>query len=185
MGDVLLAVNAVLMQLFFIAIYGIDGFAHTAETLAGYTFGAGRADQLRRATVLTMFWGFIVAGAMALTYALLGQLFVDGLSNAAEVRAVAGDYLFWIVLIPFACVGAFLFDGVFIGTTFIREMRNAMAVSAAIWGLVLYVGLPLWHYHAIWVAMVAFMVSRSLLLWLYYPRLEAGARTRGGQSHQP
>jgi len=180
MGDVLLALNAVLMQLFFIAIYGIDGFAHTAETLAGYTYGAGRADHLRRATVLCMFWGFLVAFAMALIYAVFGQTLVDALSTAADVRSASGEYLFWVVLIPVACVGAFIFDGVFIGTTFIREMRNAMALSAVVWAAVLYLCLPLWHYHAIWVAMVAFMAVRSLLLWLYYPRLEAGALDRAG-----
>ena len=175
MGDVLLAVNAVLMQLFFIAIYGIDGFAHTAETLTGYAYGAGRVPQLRRATWLSMFWGFVVAGVMAGIYALFGQWLVDALSTADSVRQAAGDYLLWVVLIPFACVGAFLFDGVFIGTTHIREMRNAMAGSAAIWGLVLYFCLPLWGYHAIWIAMIAFMATRSLLLWAYYGGIEAAA----------
>jgi len=175
MGDVLLAVNAVLMQLFFIAIYGIDGFAHTAETLTGYAYGAGRAPELRRATVLSMFWGFVVAAAMALTYLLFGQAFVDGLTTASAVREAASDFLIWVVVIPFACVGAFLFDGVFIGTTYIREMRNAMAASALVWGIVLYVCLPIWHYHAVWIAMIAFMATRSLLLWGYYGRIEAGA----------
>ena len=175
MGDVLLAVNAVLMQLFFIAIYGIDGFAHTAETLTGYAYGARQPAQLRRATGLTLFWGFVVAGAMALAYLLFGQVFVDGLSTAVEVRETAGEYLIWVVLIPFACVGAFLFDGVFIGTTYIREMRNAMAASALVWGIVLYMCLPIWGYHAIWIAMIAFMAARSFLLWGYYGRIEAGA----------
>lgn len=175
MGDVLLAVNAVLMQLFFIAIYGIDGFAHTAETLTGYAYGAGRVEALRRATLLAMFWGFVVAGVMASVYGLFGQAFVDGLSTAGSVREAAADYLIWVVLIPFACVGAFLFDGVFIGTTHIREMRNAMAASAAVWGVVLYTCLPHWHYHAVWIAMIAFMATRSLLLWAYYGRVEAGA----------
>ena len=179
MGDVLLAVNAVLMQLFFIAVYGIDGFAHTAETLTGYTYGAGRVPELRRATVLTMFWGFVVAGAMALMYLLFGQVFVDGLTTAIAVRGAAADYLIWVVLIPFACVGAFLFDGVFIGTTRIREMRNAMAGSALVWGVVLYLCLPIWHYHAIWIAMIAFMAARSLMLWGYYGRIEAAAASAG------
>ena len=178
MGDVLLALNAVLMQLFFIAIYGIDGFAHTAETLAGFTYGSGRADRLRRATGLCMAWGFAVAALMALVYALFGQTFVDGLTTAVDVRAAADAYLGWIVLIPFACVGAFIFDGVFIGTTYIREMRNAMALSAAVWAGVLILSLPVWHYHAIWIAMTAFMATRSLLLWAYYPRIETGARAR-------
>jgi MATE family multidrug resistance protein len=102
------------------------------------------------------------------------------LSTADSVREAAGDYLLWVALIPFACVGAFLFDGVFIGTTHIREMRNAMAGSAALWGLVLYLSLPVWHYHAIWIAMIAFMVTRSLLLWAYYGRVEQGAALNSG-----
>ena len=124
----------------------------------------------------------MVAGAMALIYLLFGQLFVDGLTTAGEVRAAAADYLYWVVVIPFACVGAFLFDGVFIGTTFIREMRNAMAASAAVWGIVLYVCLPIWGYHAIWIAMIAFMAARSLMLWGYYGRIEAAAAGKAPQA---
>ena len=99
-------------------------------------------------------------------------------STGCVVRAVAADYLIWVAVIPFACVGAFLFDGVFIGTTYIREMRNAMAGSALVWGLVLYACLPIWGYHAIWIAMIAFMAARSLMLWGYYGRIEAGAAAR-------
>lgn len=178
MGDVVLAVNAVLTQLFFIMIFGVDGFSHTAETLAGYTFGAGRADQLRRVTVLCVFWGFVVAGVIALIYALAGQAFVNALTTAEEVRAMAGDYLIWMVVVPVACVGAFLFDGIFIGTTYIREMRNAMALAAVLWGIVLYLSLPIWGYHALWLSMTVFMGARSILLWAYYPRVENGARMR-------
>ena len=176
MGDVLLAVNAVLTQLFFIMIYSIDGFAHTAETLSGYAYGAGRADHLRRSTTISLFWGFMVAAAMAFLYLLAGQLFVEALTTATEVRAAAAEYQFWMAVVPFACVGAFVFDGIFIGTTYIREMRNAMACAAVLWAVTLYLCLPVLHYHALWLAMTVFMLARSILLWLYYPRIERGAR---------
>jgi MATE family multidrug resistance protein len=179
MGDVLLALNAVLLQLFFVMIYGIDGFAHTAETLTGFAFGAKEPRQLRRASVVCMQWGFVVAAVMAVTFVFAGQLLVDGLTTAPEVRAAAGDYLIWLVVVPFACVGAFIFDGIFIGTTHIREMRNAMVAAAGIWGAVLYLSLPVWGYHGLWLAMTLFMLSRSLLLGFYYPLIERRALNGG------
>ena len=70
-------------------------------------------------------------------------------------------------------------SSIFIGTTYIREMRNAMACAALLWGGVLYFSLPVWGYHALWLSMTVFMAARSILLWAYYPRVEQGARTRG------
>ena len=124
------------------------------------------------------YWGVALAALIALVYGIGGQLFIDALTTAEDVRTTAGTYLLWTVIAPFACLGAFLFDGIFIGTTHIREMRNAMVLSAAIWGLVLYLALPVFGYHGLWLAMTSFMVVRSVLLGGYYPRVEAACNPR-------
>ena len=96
-------------------------------------------------------------------------------TTSADVQNTAIQYLPWIALAPLLCVWAFLFDGIFIGTTHIVEMRNAMIASATIWALLLWATYEPWGYHAVWLTMSVFMLTRSALLALYYPRIERGA----------
>ncbi len=175
LGDLTLAVHGVLMQLFFVMTYSLDGFAHTAETLTGFSYGARQPRQLRRAAVYCAIWGLALAAATALLYALAGRHFIDLLTVSPELRAAAYTYLPWVALAPLLCLWAFLLDGIFIGTTHIREMRNAMLGAAAGWAVMLGLSYGTLDYHAVWLSMSGFMLLRALLLGLYYPRIEAGA----------
>lgn len=175
MGETLLAAHGVLMQLFFLMTYSLDGFAHTAESLTGFTYGARNRDALKQAVYYSGFWGVVLAVVTALSFFTFGEMFIAGLTIATEVRQAAGEYLPWVAVAPLMCVWAFLFDGIFIGATRITEMRNAMFAAAVVWAVVLYLTIDHWHYHAVWFAMNAFMLIRSGLLYLYYPRIERGA----------
>ncbi|XOV85760.1 MAG: MATE family efflux transporter [bacterium] len=175
LGDVTLAAHGVLMQLFFVMTYGLDGFAHTAETLAGYAYGGRTPDNLRRTTRFCAFWAIVVAIAAGLLFWLLGHSFISLLTVSTTVQDTAAAYLPWLIISPLLCVWAFLFDGIFIGTTHIVEMRNAMVLSALIWAISLVGLFHLWAYHAVWLGMSIFMLSRSILLALYYPRIERAA----------
>ncbi len=175
LGDVTLAAHGVLMQLFFVMTYSLDGFAHTAETLAGFSYGARAKESLRRATVYCGWWALGLALVTGLTYLAAGDLFVALITTSPEVREMAAAYLPWLALAPLLCVWAFLFDGVFIGTTHIVEMRNAMLASTTLWAILLWLSFDLFGYHAVWLAMSVFMLARSGLLFLYYPRIERHA----------
>ena len=111
-----------------------------------------------------------------LTFLLLGPAFVGLLTVAPDIHIRSLDYMPWLALAPIFCVWAFLLDGIFIGTTHIVAMRNAMFVSAGIWAIVLAVTFPSWEYHAVWLALNAFMLARALLLGRSYPAVERAAR---------
>lgn len=175
LGEVTLAAHGVLMQLFFIMTYSLDGFAHTAETLAGYAYGARAPSALRRTTLYCAYWAMALALLTGAIYWAGGELFVSWLTLSTEVRASAAMFLPWVALAPLLCVWAFLFDGIFIGTTHIVEMRNAMFVSALLWAVLLWLSLDALGYHAVWLTMSVFMLTRSILLALYYPRIERAA----------
>ena len=181
LGDITLAAHGILMQLFFIMTYSLDGFAHTAETLTGYCYGARLRAELRTASQYSAAWGLAFGALTGAIYLLFGDMFIAGFTQSHEVRAMAETYLPWIALAPLVCVWAFLFDGIFIGTTHIVEMRNAMFASALVWGLLL-AGLWQWAllppYHAVWLSMIVFMAVRGALLWAYHPRIERGAAFR-------
>lgn len=175
LGDVTLAAHGVLMQLFFVMTYALDGFAHSAETLAGYAYGGRAPDHLRRTTQFCAIWAVVIAAITGLMFWLLGETFIALLTTSAPVRETAAAYLPWLIISPLLCVWAFLFDGIFIGTTHIVEMRNAMILSALVWAISLVGFFHLWSYHAVWLGMSIFMITRSILLALYYPRIERAA----------
>jgi MATE family multidrug resistance protein len=172
LGDGVLAANAVLMQLFFFMAYGLDSLAHTAESLAGYAYGARDRPRLRAATGYTLVWSLAVAAAMSLLYALAGGMLIDLLTTLPEVRETARDYLPWVVAAPLAAVGAFHLDGVFIGTTRTAELRNSMLVALLCYLATVWLTLDALGNHGLWLAMTVFMVARTALLGAHYPRLE-------------
>ncbi len=179
LGDVVLAANAVLLQFLHIMAFGLDGFAHTAETLAGYAFGKRDAKGLRRASGYSAVWAGLTACLFSAAYGLFGDNLIALFTNLPEVRATAAAYLPWVAALPLAAVWAFLLDGVFIGATRTAELRNAMFLAAAIYLAVLWLAFEPLGNHGVWLAMLAFMAARGVILGAMYPQLER--RVRSGQ----
>ena len=172
LGDSTLAANAILMQMFFFMTYGLDGFAHSAEALAGYAFGAKAPDQLRSATVYTGIWAMGLAVVIALIYGVAAEPLIALFTTSDAVRETALVYAPWLAIAPLVCVWAFQFDGIYIGTTQTRELRNSMGIAVLIYAAVLWLVYDRWENHGLWLGMILFMLSRSLLLAWRYPRIE-------------
>jgi len=170
-GDAVLAANAILMQLFMLVSHGLDGFAHVAETLVGSAVGARNRLSLRRAVRVTTQWSAGVAGVFALAYAVLGGAFIDLMTVLPEVRAAAKTFLPWMVVMPIVGIWAFQFDGVFLGATRTKALRNGMILSLATLVLLNALVMPIWGNHGLWLSLTAFMAVRSLVLIFRYPAL--------------
>ena len=171
MGDVTLAANAILLHLQTIMAYGLDGFSHAAEILAGGALGARSRPAFQGAVRAATIWGFGTAVLVALAYAALGPALIELFTVLPEVRTTAEAFLPWMILSPLVSVWSFLLDGIFIGTTRTAAMRNAMAVSllaylGACWLLV-----PALGNHGLWLAFTLFMAVRAITLAVVYPRL--------------
>ncbi|MFP3943254.1 MAG: MATE family efflux transporter [Alphaproteobacteria bacterium] len=174
-GDVTLAANHVLLQFVAFSAFFLDGFAFAAETLVGRAVGARApvllADAVRRSTHLAV----AAAALLSLGFWLAGPLFIHELSADDAVRAAAVTFLPWAALQPLAAVWCFQFDGIFIGATRGREMRNAMILSFAFY-LAAWKALegPLGN-HGLWLAFVGFFLIRGVTLWAYYPAVRRSA----------
>ena len=179
LGDAVLAANAVLLQFLHIMAYGLDGFAHTAETLAGYAFGKRDAKGLRQASGYSAVWAGLTACLFSAAYGLFGESLIALFTDLPEVRTAAAAYLPWVAALPLAAVWAFMLDGIFIGATRTAELRNAMILAAAIYLAVLWLTFEPLSNHGVWLSMLAFMAARGLILGLMYPKLER--RTRSAQ----
>jgi MATE family multidrug resistance protein len=175
LGDVTLAANQILLQFLHITAYALDGFAFAAETLVGQAFGAGAVARLRRSAVLASVWGGIVSVAMALGYVLGGSALIDLMTTAPEVREAARSYLGWVALAPLLGVAPFMLDGIFVGATRTRDMRNMMMLSALGYFGCVAVLLPLMGNHGLWASLMAMFVLRAVTLGARYPALERAA----------
>ena len=171
-GETVVAANAILMQLQFFLAYGLDGFAHAVEGLAGSARGAGRRDHFRAAVRTTTVCALGVALAYTVLYALLGPVFIGWMTDLEGVRSLALDFLPWMVLAPIVSVWSFQLDGIFIGTTRTVEMRNGMLVAAGAFWLATEALVPTLGNHGLWLAFMGFLALRALTLGAWLPRVD-------------
>ncbi|OOY17962.1 MATE family efflux transporter [Thioclava sp. DLFJ4-1] len=174
-GDVTLAANQVLLQFLQITAFALDGFAFSAESLVGQAVGAHSAARLRRASIVSSQWGIGGALALGAVFLLAGPAIIDLMTTAPNVRIEARDYLFWIAAAPLIGGPAWMLDGIFIGATLTREMRNAMVISVAIYTAALFVLIPLFGNHGLWAGLMILNATRGLTMARLYPRAEAKA----------
>lgn len=175
-GDVELAANQILMQFLYITAYAMDGFAFAAEAFVGKAMGARDPVRLRRGAIMTGLWGGITCFLLAVVFALFGGLIIDVMTTAPQVRIEARDYLPYMVAAPILGVAAWMLDGIFIGATRARDMRNMMLVSTVIYFGSAWVLLPTLGNHGLWICLLISFVARGITLGLRYPALERAAR---------
>ena len=167
-GGIVLAANAVLMNLQNLVSFALDGFAHAAEALVGKAVGARSRDAVAAAVRITLRWSLYVAALFAFVFWLGGGLLIRLLTDLDEVRAAALTYLPWLIVSPLVSVWSYLYDGVFVGATQARAMRDIMLVSAVV------VFLPSWYLlkplgnHGLWLAFICFMAARAIGMHAYY-----------------
>lgn len=172
LGDAVLAANVVLWQFFLLSAYALDGFAIAAETLVGQAAGARDARRLRRAAIATSLWAGLLSVAIAAAFVVFSGPIIDVFTNAPPIRALARDYALWAALIPMAGFVAFQMDGIYIGATGAREMRNAMLVSAAVYYPGAWAMTQVFGNHGVWAGLYLFLILRAAALLALYPALE-------------
>lgn len=163
LGDATVAANALLLNGLTLTAYALDGLAHAVEALCGHALGARDRAALRRSLLVAGAWSLLASAGFALFFLFGGHWFVGLLTDIAEVRELALTFLPYLALLPLLAVWSYLLDGLFIGATRAREMRDAMLIALAL-------ALPLaWWLqglgnHGLWLAFLAFMGLRSLVL---------------------
>lgn len=174
-GDVNLAANQILLQFLYITAYAQDGFAFAAESLVGQALGAKKRAALRRAAILTTGWGMITGLVLTSCFALFGSTIIDIMTTAPEVQAAARSFLPYMVAAPIVGVAAWMLDGIFIGATQTKEMRNMMIISTLIYFASMIPLMALFGNHGLWLGLLLSFVVRGITLGIKYPALEARA----------
>ena len=163
-----LAVNTLLMTLFTIFSYFMDGFAYAAEALSGKYYGAGNRVAFREVVKRTMMFGAGVAVVFTLLYIIGGENFLSLLTSDEEVITASGAYFWWAVLIPLSGMSAFVFDGIFVGITQSKSMLCSTAIASVSFFVLFFVLHPLLGNHALWLAFVLYLLLRGIVLFVIY-----------------
>lgn len=162
-GAVILAVNTVLMQLYLLFSYFMDGFAYAGEAICGHYYGAGNNAAVR-ATVRRLFlWGAVVVAVFTAVYALGGEGFLHLLTDDNTVIAASGEYFPWALAVPLAGVAAFVWDGVFIGLTATRGMLVSSVIAAVAFFSTYFLLQPSLGNHALWLAQIVYLSMRGII----------------------
>ncbi|MFA5677586.1 MAG: MATE family efflux transporter [Pseudomonas sp.] len=172
MGDSVVAANAVLLNFLLLTSHGLDGLAHAVEALGGHALGQRNRLALKRVLVVSTFWSLLVGAGFVLGFNLTGEWIISQLTSVESIRQMASVYLPWMAWMPLVAVWSYLLDGLFIGATRARAMRNAMLLAV----LLIYIPAA-WLLrdsgnHGLWLGFYLFMLARGALLggwfvWLW------------------
>ena len=162
-GEVILAVNTLLMQLFTLFSYIMDGFAYAGEALAGKHIGANNRIGLQQMVRQLFVWGIGLSLAFTLMYGIGGEGFLKLLTNEETVITASSTYFYWVLAIPLAGFAAFLYDGIFIGATATYLMLRAMAVASAAFFLIYFGCKEAMGNHALWLAFISYLALRGIM----------------------
>ena len=168
-GDDVVAANAVLMSFLMIISYGMDGFAYAMEAMVGKAIGAKDRQELNQSLVGTFFWSLIISLGLTLVFMIFGSNMIDMITTIPAVKAQASVYLPWLVAMPLVSMWCFLLDGIFIGATKGKEMRNSMFVATCCF-FIIFVSASALENHALWLAMSCFMAMRGIGLAVLFVR---------------
>ena len=167
-GDVVLAVNTLLMQLFTLFSYIMDGFAYAGEAMTGRYVVARNNTGLQRMIRLLFRWGWGLSLSFTILYMIGGQDFLGLLTNDTTVINAAGSYCYWVLAIPLAGFAAFLWDGILIGATATRLMLYSMLVASGMFFLIYYIFYALMGNHALWMAFLIYLSLRGIMQWILW-----------------
>ena len=151
--------------------FALDGIAYASEAKVGKAKGEHSAKQIELWVNLSLFWGGLFALFYSLIFLLFGESIIRLLTDVPEVISLATVYLPWVIILPIAAMGCFLFDGVFVGLTRAKDMRNTMLFSALVGFFGLFWVVSSWQNHGLWFAMTCFMLMRGLTLWFRYRKI--------------
>ncbi len=165
LGDNILAINMILLQSFYIFSYFTDGFAYAGEALVGKFVGSNDRNNLIKSIRLLLMWGFSISIPFTILYALFPSTFVKIISDNPNILTEIKPYYIYMIIIPLITFAAFIWDGIYIGATASKAIRNTMIISSIL------IFLPAWYFlvprfenHGLWIAFLCFMIARGVAM---------------------
>ncbi|MBK8806167.1 MAG: MATE family efflux transporter [Bacteroidales bacterium] len=167
----ILAINSILLQYFLLYSFFLDGFAYAAEAITGKLLGAGKLLIMRDAIKKIFLWGIGISCLISLLFFIGDRYIIRILTDDKTVIYKSYEYLIWVKLIPLVAFAAFIWDGIYIGATLTKEMRNSLILAAIVFFTLYYILFPIFQNHGIWMAFFAYMLTRGIYQTLLSKKL--------------
>ncbi|MEO1627198.1 MAG: MATE family efflux transporter, partial [Bacteroidota bacterium] len=169
LGATVLASNTILQQFLNWMSYGIDGFAYASESLVGKYKGAGQEQKLRQSILYSFAWGMLLAVLFSVLFIAFGPSLLWVFTNEEALVEASMPFLIWVILFPVLSTPCYLWDGIFIGLTASKAMRNSMIWSLLLFLLSYYCLVPIYGNHALWAALLILMIARGATQgWMFW-----------------
>ena len=169
LSDTVLAINTILLQFINLSSYAIDGLAFAAESLIGKYKGARDMQNLKRTTLQIFFWSFLFGGVIMLIFMLFGERLLHLFTDQMPLIAQAKPYLIWIIVAPVVNVAAYIWDGIFLGATASKALRNSVMLSTLLFLSAIYLLIPFGN-HGLWAALTLLLIARGVSLTVLAPK---------------
>ena len=176
-NDDILAINQILLQFLSISAYALDGFAFSAEALIGQAFGAKSVKSLRKVSIFATFWAFLAAIVLTLCFYFGSDFLIVLMTSSEELRENAQVYVYWVIVAPILAAPAFILDGIFIGATRTKDMRNCMIISFGIYCLVVWLLYEPFGNQGLWAALMVMFIVRAVTLFFQYFSIERSIKS--------
>ena len=176
-NDDILAINQILLQFLSISAYALDGFAFSAEALIGQAFGAKSVKSLRKVSIFAIFWAFLAAIVLTLCFYFGSDFLIVLMTSSEELRENAQVYVYWVIVAPILAAPAFILDGIFIGATRTKDMRNCMIISFGIYCLVVWLLYEPFGNQGLWAALMVMFIVRAVTLFFQYFSIERSIKS--------
>ncbi len=172
-GNNILAINTILFQFFFLFSYFADGFAYAGEALMGRALGAGDRQRLKFTVKHLFYWGWGAAMLASIIFFIGFNPIIKLMTSNLKLHEIAIQFRFWVVILPLTSSAAFIWDGIFIGVTASKEMRNTMIIASLFVFLpAYYLTVNYWGNDALWFAINVFMIVRGMLMWFIWKKVK-------------
>ena len=176
-NDEILAINQILLQFLSISAYALDGFAFSSEAFIGQAFGAKSAKSLRKVSIFATFWAFLAAIVLTLCFYFGSDFLIVLMTSSEELRENAQVYVYWVIVAPILAAPAFILDGIFIGATRTKDMRNCMIISFGIYCLVVWLLYEPFGNQGLWAALMVMFIVRAVTLFFQYFSIERSIKS--------
>ena len=170
-GEDFIAANAILINLVFLSAFILDAYAFSTEGIVGYSLGKKDLNLfkiiLKNSFILSSLTGLLIS----IIYFFISKHVINLMSDIEEIRLLSSNYSIWLIIMPFIASFCYQFDGIFIGVSQTKELRNAMIFSVTSF-LILSIILTKYYFNTgIWISLCIFMILRALSLYYYMRRI--------------
>ena len=170
-GEEFVAANTILINLVFLSAFILDAYAFSTEGMVGYSLGKNNLSLFKKILKNSFILSSITGLKISILYFLFSNYAISLMSDIEEVKQLSSTFIVWLIILPFIASFCYQFDGIFIGASQTKELRNAMMFSVFCYLIISIVLTKYYSNTGVWISLCMFMILRALSLFYYLKKI--------------